>query len=319
MAVGTGSSASARLTLRPTPSTTAGPGRRRDQLGQDPADLAALDQHVVGPLQPGRQPADLLQDVDDGQPGQQRQPGPPGDVDRAWREQDRDGQPAARRRGPPAVQPAPPGDSGARPTARRPRPGLRRTRGRPGPGWSTRCRPRRSARATADCRRWPGVATDGRSGGRPGRSTSGSGYVRSRLRAVSEQIADSDVPPVDEIDIHTAAGKLADLRAPQRRGGPRRLGARRREAARQGQEDRARADRAAARRGLVHRDRRAGPAPLDATSASTRTGRTATASSPATARSTTARSASSARTSRCSAAAWARSTARRSSRSWTWR
>ena len=97
-------------------------------------------------------------------------------------------------------------------------------------------------------------------------------------------------------------------RVPAARGG---------EAARQGQTDRPGADRTAAGRGLVHRARRAGPAPLAPTSAWRPTAPTATASSPATARSTAARSRSSPRTSRSSAARWARSTARRSSRSWT--
>ena len=74
-------------------------------------------------------------------------------------------------------------------------------------------------------------------------------------------------PLAPDPDPHTTAGKLAELRAPLRRGGARRLGARRREAARQGQEDRPRADRRAARRGLVRRVRRVRPAPLDQRSA----------------------------------------------------
>ena len=91
-----------------------------------------------------------------------------------------------------------------------------------------------------------------------------------------------------EIDIHTHRGQARRPAPAQRRGGARRLGTGGREAARQGQDDRPRADRGAARRGLVRRDGRARPAPLDDLRAGRRRGRTATASSPATARSTAA-------------------------------
>ena len=109
----------------------------------------------------------------------------------------------------------------------------------------------------------------GAAAGGPGRST---GSCRqcppaATLAAMAEAAQLEPAPRPAAPDIHTTAGKLADL---ERRGDearPRRVGAGGGEAARQGQEDRPRADRAAARRGLVRRARRVRPAPLDATSA----------------------------------------------------
>ena len=104
-------------------------------------------------------------------------------------------------------------------------------------------------------------------------------------------------PLVSDIDIHTTAGKLADLE--QRLEAAVHAGSRRaveKQHATGKQTARERVD-AAAGRGLVRRARRARPAPLDELRDGEATGRTATASSPGTARSTAARSASSRRTS----------------------
>ena len=75
--------------------------------------------------------------------------------------------------------------------------------------------------------------------------------------------AHATLPGVSDIDIHTTAGKLADLetRLDEAVHAGSRAGDR--EAARQGQADRPRARRPAARRGVVRRARRAGPAPVD--------------------------------------------------------
>ena len=88
------------------------------------------------------------------------------------------------------------------------------------------------------------------------------------MAASPAQIGGTEVP--QDIDIHTTAGKLADLSRRIDEAVARRLGQGGREAARPGQEDRPRADRGAARRGLVRRARRVRPAPLAATSAWTK-------------------------------------------------
>ncbi len=161
-------------------------------------------------------------------------------------------------------------------------------------------------------------------GHRPGRSARCIGWC-GPLPSLSEEspwpnTRSTRAPPdAPEIDIHSTAGKLAELARAARRGRARRLRARRRQAARQGQDDRPRARRGVPRRRLLHRARRVRPAPLDGL----RHG-----GEPSVRRrrrhrlrhaSTAARCACSRRTSRSSAAPWARSTARRSSRSWTWR
>ena len=92
-------------------------------------------------------------------------------------------------------------------------------------------------------------------GGRPGREQAPGPIASTPMTRVTEPSAEH------EVDIHTTAGKLADLRKrteetlhPGRRG-------RGREGPRQGQADRPRAHLRAAGRGLLRRTRRAGQAP----------------------------------------------------------
>ena len=117
---------------------------------------------------------------------------------------------------------------------------------------------------------------------------------------IGEPDSGSTAGSTAEPDIHTTAGKLADLY--RRNDAAVHAGsAGGRTAAREGQDDRPGADRHAARPRLVRRARRAGPAPLDQLRPGEPTAPTATAWSPATARSTGVTSACSPRTSPCSA------------------
>ena len=84
---------------------------------------------------------------------------------------------------------------------------------------------------------------------------------RRAMSASGAEAAVDGLPGPQAPDLHTTAGKIADLERRRYRGGARGVGGGGGEAARQGEADRPGADRAAAGRGVVHRVRRAGPAP----------------------------------------------------------
>ena len=114
----------------------------------------------------------------------------------------------------------------------------------------------------------PGHRAAARAASRGGRGA-GSGFMGTRLAYADARRPENserttrrgtDVPTT--IDIHTTAGKLADLERRLDEAVHAGSAKARREAARQGQQDRPRAHRAALRRGLLRRARRVRPAPL---------------------------------------------------------
>ena len=80
-----------------------------DELDEDAGQLALAGHHVVGPLQVRRYARHVSHGVDDGEPGEQREPRPPGERHVARRHQQRERERNTARRLPGAVEPAAPG------------------------------------------------------------------------------------------------------------------------------------------------------------------------------------------------------------------
>ena len=196
--MGTGSSSASLVDV------DADPEHRQGEAGvhpldQDPADLEVVDQHVVGPLQ-RRDPGER---AGDGVPGQQRQPGPPLGVASGSKTAEN-------------VSAAPGGVTQAR--SSRPRPAswwsATTTRWLPGSAAASALVEPASASATSAVRPQP-------EGGLVERRPSGRSVSRRDWRATREATVSAATHPdgspgagtdgPTDIDIHTTAGKLADL------------------------------------------------------------------------------------------------------------
>ena len=227
-----------------------------------PADLALVDQHVVGPLQ-----RDRRQPVGDRAPATAypASSGSHGHVAAPARR----GAAAPRRSAPsgPASPTSGRAGRGRRSGARRPPPAPRAAPARARSATtalveavaSTTSTRQPAARPRAGRRRVVGAVPDRTSWALHWRDVRQQEATRRECTAQPGE--GTDVPAGHRHPHH--GGQARRPRAAPRRGGPRRLGEGDREAARQGSQDRPRAHRAALRRGLVRRARRAGPAPLD--------------------------------------------------------
>ena len=241
----------------PTPTTAAGPSGVSTRSTRMPATLRSPIEHVVGPLHAGVDPRARRA------PRRRRTRSAAAATARLrWA---RVGRSSTEN-----VSAAPAGVSQVR--SSRPRPAVWCSATTTSPSGAP-CRARSATSAlvdgaSVDAPRRPGRAASsaaiepcrGVGGGRAGRSRALP--CRSRREEATPVSAEGTEVP-DDIDIHTTAGKVADLERRLDEAVHAGLGEGGREAARQGQQDRPRADRRAARRGLVRRARRAGPAPLD--------------------------------------------------------
>ena len=215
------------------------------------------------PALPAARPA-----LGDGQAGQQRQPGPAIGVAPPGASSTDMAIAGARRRGPGPALPAPAGrlvvgDQHAAGRLAGAGPGRQIGVGRAGLGHQIDPLPQAAGRISSRRRRDRSIGSaSGTAATLPTRQRRRAAYrddaYTTEMTRVRVMDRDSSAP-----DIHTTAGKLADLDQRIDEAVHAGLGGRGREAARQGQEDRPRADRAAARSGLVHRAGRVRPAPLD--------------------------------------------------------
>ena len=250
-----------------------------DPLEQDPAELVAAGEHVVGPLQADLDAGDPAYGGRGGDPGQQRQPRPPLGRDVPGHEQERDGQRAAGRGHPLAAQPP---AAGGLVLGDEHQPLLLAAAeavGDVGVGRGGLLDhlhpPRRRRSRRCPVNRWAAVLVIASCATRLAQEHRRSSEVRG-VRHVSAAPGEGTEVPED-IDIHTTEGKLADLdrRIDEAVHAGSAKAVEKQHA--KGKMDRPRAHRAALRRGLVRRARRAGPAPLGRRSAWRRTGPTATA------------------------------------------